>query len=77
MQDYGYGFSQGETRMWWEGQGSITSSQTDRKFSKMTRSTVSHTGGDYWNSTVYDPKGDVLICVLKLAKNIWLTVVKS
>ena len=47
MQDYGYGFSQGETRMWWEGQGSITSSQTDRKFSKMTRSTVSHTGGDY------------------------------
>lgn len=53
-----------------------TSSQTDRKFSKVTRSTVSHVGGDYCNSTLYDPKGDILICVFKLAKNIWLTVVK-
>lgn len=44
MQDYGCGFSQGETRMGGRTR-EHTLSQTDRKFSQVTRSTVSHVGG--------------------------------
>lgn len=47
MQDYACGFSQEDTRMWWEGQGSISSSQTDGEFYKVTTSTRLHVGVDY------------------------------
>lgn len=77
MQDYACGFSQEDTRMWWEGQGSISSSQTDGEFYKVTTSTRLHVGVDYWTSTPMIPKVLFLFVYFNVAKNIWFTVVKS
>lgn len=76
MQDYGCGFSQGETRMWWEGQGSIPYLKLIEN-SPRWQEALCHMLEGTTETQLSDLKGDILICVFKLAKNIWFTIVKS